>query len=342
MISSLQCGECRAPLVDDYQNGEVVCSRCGLVVHDRIPNAGPEANATVEEAAKHARATGRNTLAQHDMGIAGTIDSGSKDFSGKQISRSILSQMNNLRRWQQRLRVTTTNERRMANVLAKINEACNALSLPRNVTETASMIYRNLNTKVDLRSKSIVATAVAVTYMACKQCDVVYSMNEITAGMCQPAEVRSKARLAAKYYRYLVMEAGGPRSIRLPVEKYISKISNIAGVDVRAERLALKLADKTKNQDVIVGKDPNGIAAAYLYVASVLLGQDIVQRDVSETSGITEVTIRNRCKDILGSHRIRITLKPISRDTHHNTTRQSTLTGTLQKRHAPDAPSKAA
>jgi len=48
-------------------------------------------------------------------------------------------------------------------------------------------------------------------------------------------------------------------------------------------------------QDLADGKAPNGIAAAYLYIASILLGQGVLQRDVSTVSGVTEVTIRNRC-----------------------------------------------
>ncbi|MBA4459364.1 MAG: transcription factor IIB, partial [Nitrosopumilaceae archaeon] len=58
------------------------------------------------------------------------------------------------------------------------------------------------------------------------------------------------------------------------------------------------------------GKAPNGIAAAYLYVASVLLGQSILQRDVSTIAGVTEVTIRNRCKEILTSYKLKIALRP--------------------------------
>jgi len=63
-------------------------------------------------------------------------------------------------------------------------------------------------------------------------------------------------------------------------------------------------------QDLADGKAPNGIAAAYLYIASILLGQGVLQRDVSTVSGVTEVTIRNRCKEILSIYKISINLRP--------------------------------
>jgi len=40
------------------------------------------------------------------------------------------------------------------------------------------------------------------------------------------------------------------------------------------------------------------------------LGQSVLQRDVSSISGVTEVTIRNRCKEILTNYKMNVTLRP--------------------------------
>ena len=48
----------------------------------------------------------------------------------------------------------------------------------------------------------------------------------------------------------------------------------------------------------------------YLYIASILLGQSVLQRDISSVSGVTEVTIRNRCKEILSGFKLKVTLRP--------------------------------
>ena len=93
-------------------------------------------------------------------------------------------------------------------------------------------------------------------------------------------------------------------------DKYISKIANLARLEVRVERLAAEIAEKTQDHNLADGKAPNGLAAAYLYIASMLLGQSMLQRDVSSIAGITEVTIRNRCKEILTAYKMRITLRP--------------------------------
>ena len=311
ILQPQSCPECQSSLVDDVQNGEIICSGCGVVVADQMVDHGPETKSSnLEDRMKLARATGQTTYSQHDLGITTEISISTKDFSGKTINREVANQMNNLRKWQQRVRISSPRERRLANVLSKMGETCDGLNLSKNVLETASMIYRNLDGHVDVKGKSVASITVATIYMACKQCDVVRSLEEICKGICAPKDVKSKTKLAARYYRTMVMEMGQLSAPVVTMGKYISKIANMTQTEVRVERLALEIAEKTKDSNIADGKAPNGIAAAYLYVASVLLGQNVLQRDVSSIAGVTEVTIRNRCKEILTYYKLKITLRP--------------------------------
>ena len=311
ILQPQSCPECQSSLVDDVQNGEIICSGCGVVVADQMVDHGPETiSSNLEDRMKLARATGQTTYSQHDLGITTEISISTKDFSGKTINREVANQMNNLRKWQQRVRISSPRERRLANVLSKMGETCDGLNLSKNVLETASMIYRNLDGHVDVKGKSVASITVATIYMACKQCDVVRSLEEICKGICAPKDVKSKTKLAARYYRTMVMEMGQLSAPVVTMGKYISKIANMTQTEVRVERLALEIAEKTKDSNIADGKAPNGIAAAYLYVASVLLGQNVLQRDVSSIAGVTEVTIRNRCKEILTCYKLKITLRP--------------------------------
>ena len=311
ILQPQSCPECQSSLVDDVQNGEIICSGCGVVVADQMVDHGPETKSSnLEDRMKLARATGQTTYSQHDLGITTEISISTKDFSGKTINREVANQMNNLRKWQQRVRISSPRERRLANVLSKMGETCDGLNLSKNVLETASMIYRNLDGHVDVKGKSVASITVATIYMACKQCDVVRSLEEICKGICAPKDVKSKTKLAARYYRTMVMEMGQLSAPVVTMGKYISKIANMTQTEVRVERLALEIAEKTKDSNIADGKAPNGIAAAYLYVASILLGQNVLQRDVSSIAGVTEVTIRNRCKEILTCYKLKITLRP--------------------------------
>ena len=312
-ITELQthCPECQSALIDDIHNGEKICSGCGLVAMEQMSDYGPESRATnLEEKMKLARATGQTTYSQHDLGIRTEIAIGTKDFSGKTINSEVANQMYNLRKWQTRIRVASPRERRLANILSKIGETCQAISLSRNVIETASMIYRNFEGQFEAKGKSVACMSAATIYMACKQCDVVRSLDEICKATGSSKDEKMNVKLTAKYYRMLVMELGSKTVPVVTLGKYISKIANLAKLEVRVERLAAEIAEKTQDHSLADGKAPNGLAAAYLYIASTLLGQSILQRDVSSISGITEVTIRNRCKEILTLYKMRITLRP--------------------------------
>ncbi|NIO23215.1 MAG: hypothetical protein GTN38_04285, partial [Candidatus Aenigmarchaeota archaeon] len=57
--------------------------------------------------------------------------------------------------------------------------------------------------------------------------------------------------------------------------------------------------DEAAKYDVTSGKGPIGVAAAALYIAAVLEGEKKTQREVADAIGVTEVTIRNRYKEMV-------------------------------------------
>lgn len=321
-----QCPECSANLIQDYSKGEFICERCGYVAMDSVCDFGRESNATdFEEKSKNTRASGSTSLALHDYGLRTEIASGSKDYAGKSIDYQMAEQMNSIRKWHIRSRIVSPQERRLSNVLTKINETCAAMSLPKLLVETAAMLYRNYENMQEAKGKSIACMAAATIYLACKKCRVVRSLDEIVEATGVTEQDRSSVKLASKYYRMMVMEmsafaeeAPGQQQetqqqapvMAMAVDHYISKLSNMAKIDTKVERLAIDIAHKTDDHMLADGKAPNGLAAAYIYVSSILLGINILQRDVSSLSGVTEVTIRNRCKDMLTGFKLTVTVRP--------------------------------
>jgi transcription initiation factor TFIIB len=372
------CPECNSRLIHDQNKGEYICERCGCVVMDQINDYGPESHSNdFEEKSKLTRASGHTSLSLHDYGLRTEIGFSSKDYSGKNIDYAIVEQMNTMRKWQSRIRVASPKERRLSNVLYKINEICSLLSLPKSVTETAAMFYRNFENRSEAKGKSVICIAAATIYLACKKCNVVRSLEEIVNPLGSSEKSKANTRLASKYYRSIVMEMGmftesyirpthehrhfeslaeNPRMsqqyyrgeshrhsnltrsnlsdqamlsaavTRTPIlsvmqhdiypaaaaiDQYISKLANMAKIDTKVERLAIDIAHKTNNHLLADGKSPHGLAAAYIYLASVLLGVSLLQMEISSFAGITEVTIRNRCKDILSSFKITVIVRPL-------------------------------
>ena len=325
-----QCPECQASLIQDHSKGESICEKCGCVVMDQFDDYGRESNATdYEEKSKNTRASGSTSFALHDYGLRTEIAFGSKDYAGKPIDYHMAETMNNVRKWHTRTRIFSPQQRRLSNVLTKINETCAAMSLPKLLVETAAMLYRNFESNYEAKGKSISCMAAATIFLACKKCSVVRSLDEIVEATGLTDQDRSNVKLASKYYRLMVMEMGvfteqtSPAQaappvahapvVSLAIDQYISKLANMAKIDTKVERLAIDIAHKTNDHMLADGKAPNGLAAAYIYVASILLDVNILQRDVSSLSGVTEVTIRNRCKDILTSFKMTVTVRAQAR-----------------------------
>jgi transcription initiation factor TFIIB len=324
-----ECSECGANLIQDHSKGEYICERCGCVVMDQVDDYGRESNATdFEEKSKSTRASGSTSFALHDYGLRTEIAYGSKDYAGKSIDYQMAETMNSIRKWHIRSRIVSPQERRLSNVLTKINETCAAMSLPKLLVETSAMLYRNFESSCEAKGKSIACMAAATIYLACKKCSVVRSLEEIVEATGVTDQNRSSVKLASKYYRMMVMEMGvftstdqppaqnttpqpsQVQAVTLAIDHYISKLANMAKIDTKVERLAIDIAHKTDDHLLADGKAPNGLAAAYIYIASMLLGVNILQRDVSSLSGVTEVTIRNRCKDILTGFKLTVTVRP--------------------------------
>ena len=51
-------------------------------------------------------------------------------------------------------------------------------------------------------------------------------------------------------------------------------------------------------KQIPAGKDPMGIAATVLYLSCLKTGEDTTQIQMAHAAGVTEITIRNRLKDL--------------------------------------------
>ncbi len=72
---------------------------------------------------------------------------------------------------------------------------------------------------------------------------------------------------------------------------------NSAATGISTDAYKMIAYELAKN-GISAGKDPMGLAATVLYLSSLKTGENITQHDISNAAGITEVTLRNRVKDL--------------------------------------------
>jgi transcription initiation factor TFIIB len=297
------CPECGSShLSKDYSRAELVCGSCGLVLDEDIIDHGPEWRAfDSEQREKRARTGAPMTYTIHDKGLSTVIGWKNRDSYGKSIPTRNRAQLYRLRKWQRRTRISNATERNIVIALSELDRMASSLGLPRTVRETAAMIYRKAALKKLVRGRSIEGVATAALYAACRQCHVPRTLDEIS----NIAHISRKE--IGRNYRYVSREL---RLKLLPTspEDYISRFCselNLSG-DVRAK--TVEILREAAHRELTSGRGPTGMAAASLYIASVLCGERRTQREVAEIAGVTEVTIRNRYKELTKKLDMDITL----------------------------------
>jgi transcription initiation factor TFIIB len=291
---SQHCPECGGTrLIRDPEMAEIVCMDCGMVVASKIADRGPEWRAfDDEQRSKRTRVGAPLTYTIHDKGLSTMIDWHDRDIYGKSLSPGQKAQVYRLRKWQRRIRVSDATERNLAFALSEITKFANNLNLPKNILETASVIYRKAVKERLIRGRSIQGVTAAAIYLACRQCGLARTLEEIA----QSSSVNKKE--VGRSYRFLIKEL----NYSIPPVKpsqYITKFSNQLTMQGKVEEIAHKILATAKELKLTSGRGPTGIAAAASYIASVLTGERKTQREIAEIAQVTEVTIRNRYKELV-------------------------------------------
>jgi len=290
---TINCPECGGVNLDrDYSRAELVCKECGLVIEAEIIDHGPEWRAfDSTQREKRSRTGAPMTYTLHDKGLSTMIDWKNRDSYGKSIPTRNRAQLFRLRKWQRRVRISDATERSLAIALSGLDRLSSIMSLPRAVRETAAMIYRKAALKKLVRGRSVEGVTAASLYAACRQCNVPRTLNEISNA------ARISRKEIGRTYRYISRELE-LKLLPTSPQDYISRFCSVLKLSSDVKAKTLEILNEAANRELSSGRGPTGMAAASLYIASVLCGERRTQREVADVAGVTEVTIRNRYKEI--------------------------------------------
>ena len=83
--------------------------------------------------------------------------------------------------------------------------------------------------------------------------------------------------------------------------RYVGRFLSQLGLVGNAETLAIKILNVSMSVGLTSGRGPLGMAAAATYIASSLVNERRTQRKIAEQANVTEVTIRNRYRELMES-----------------------------------------
>lgn len=165
--------------------------------------------------------------------------------------------------------------------LNRLTKTSLALKLPEDVQIEAKALY---NSCVDC----LIAASI---YSACKQKGVPIALSEITPYLnVSKKEVRAAHKIISNRLKLKHM----PSSPSDCIPRFCTALK----LNGKVLERAIEINEKAEEKGVNSGKGATTMAAASIYLAAFLEMEKITQKEVAEVAGVTELTVRNRYKEL--------------------------------------------
>ncbi|MEK0323368.1 MAG: transcription initiation factor IIB [Nitrosopumilus sp.] len=271
----------------DDNTGEQICRKCGQVLVQNMVDSSYDG---FNEDFKNSRTGPKISITMHDGGLSTIIGKSNFDSSGKAVSYGMRGALNRMRMWDSRSKSHSSAQRNLTIALVEMNKLKEKLSLSDAIIERSAYFYRKASEKKLIRGRTIKGIVGACIYAACRDLGTTRTIIEISKCM------QEKRNIIAKSYRLLFRQL----SLEVPVPDSTSSIirfSNNLELPEKVKRDAIFILDILKENQVVAGKKPDAVAATVVYMACIKNNESMSQQKISEISGITSVTIRNRLQE---------------------------------------------
>lgn len=283
-----RCPECGSiNLTHDDQRGEIICNDCGLLIEEKMVDTGQDLGGQFDKGEKKGRGGAPLSRQKFDLGLTTNVGEISDIY---RLEAGQTRKFLRLKKWQER--VSTSIERNLRLAMAELRRVASFLNLPSVVRDESARVYNFVLQRGLVRGRSMESVIAACIYAACRSYNIPRTLDEIANASDVPRKEIGRT------YRFIIRKLGIKVKPSSPKD-YISRFSSILHLTPKAQNEALRILKKADVSELTSGRGPAGIAAAALYVAALLNDEKKTQREVADVAGITEVTIRNRYKELI-------------------------------------------
>ena len=257
-----RCPECGSEDVRLFtQSGETMCQACGLVVEESLF----EQNPYIDEAK------------QRQASIPAFQKAGGMKVDGAILEHSLL---------------LSTREQNLKKAKRKLNTISAELSLPEYVKKDALVIFKTAVDQGINVGRSNLSMLYGAVYASC----LMHCIPKTPLEVIRYSEVSKKQMLRA--YKLLKENLGIKVCLVDPAD-FVPRFGSRLKLKQSTITLAIEIVRKLKGKMVMSGKHPQTIVASALYLASKLNKDKRTQREVSNATGVIEVTIQRTIKLIV-------------------------------------------
>lgn len=264
----------------DRLSGELICTRCGLVILEKLPDLGPEWRSRPDEDAARADVTAGVDVTRHDLGIGSEFDS-----SGE-LSPSWRARIRRLRMWQNRCRASSYGEKSLREALIELDKLCEDLSLPKAIKAEISSLYRRAKVARLTMGRGTWQVLAALTFIVCRQRGVPRAEGEVVRALSARAGLSE--RIALKNLRKFIKLLSKKLKLEVPracpehyLDRFATQLNLSSSTVARAHELCHAVPDRLKHL-----KPATLLAGAILYLAAEAAGEKVTMRKLANTIGI--------------------------------------------------------
>ncbi len=225
---------------------------------------------------------------KHDKGLTTEIGKGVGELY--KVHPEKRAQYYRLTKWHRRF--MKAKDRNLSFAFSELQRIVSYLNLPKTIHERIARYYEQCVEKGLVRGRSIEAIIAALTYAVAREMGSPRTPEEIA----EASGVDKKE--IGRTYRYIARELG-IRILPANPEDFVPRFCSLLGLSERVAVEAIKVIKAARKKDIISGKGPTGVAAAAIYIGSVLAGEKRTQREIADLCNITEVTIRCRYRELV-------------------------------------------
>lgn len=255
------CGNTETRYVEEQ--GEIVCTICGLVIEENEIEKKPYINENR-----------KNQAAQPYLSEAG----------GQQQSGKIVKSV-----W-----LLSTREKNYEQAKKRLDLLASKLRLPELVMTDANVIFKQAvqaGLNVGRDNLSLIYGSV---YASC----ILHNVPKTPLEVTMYSEISKKKLMKA--YRIIKNQLGLRLKTMDPAD-LVPRFGSRLGLKHETISKALEILGTIRENPLFVGKNPQTITASALYIAAKETNDARTQRDVANATGVIEVTIRKRSKEIIDS-----------------------------------------
>ncbi len=306
-LSERKCPVCggRNIIVDD--RGQSVCRDCGTVIDSRVAMTSYSPKIFDDQQSGSGYGLPRDIM--YPQSISGTeISLTTRDIEDHRITIKGIRGIQRLRALQRKMQIMRSHERHLSRILNEIQTIVNQLKLPRQIEENAAYIYRAyMKKKGSSKSRSVRGAAAAAIFMASRMTGNPVTIEELSKATGIPKRDINKC-YKTLYSAISELKPELVSKLHGSPEHFVAQIVSRLNLPIEVLAKAKEILESASKLGITSGKEPQGLAAAAVYMASILTNNKRTQHEIAEAARITEVTIRNRYKELMSALDIKYTM----------------------------------